>query len=86
MELDVIHGTGQAIVAEVTGATVIRLTACTTDLSVVQHTHTRVEQPTDFRLRSFVGCLGRDLHYRAAFNLLRREDAELNTHDRLYVG
>ena len=70
---------------KVTGAAMIGLTACTTHLSVVEHTHAWVKQASNLRLRSFIGSLRGNLHDRTAFNLLRGKDAELDAHDGLDI-
>ena len=84
-ELNIINGTSQTVMTEVTGATVIRLATRTTYFTIVQHTHTRVKEATDLRLIALMRDVGRDLHHRAPFNLLRREDTELNADDGLNV-
>jgi len=85
MELDVIDGAGQTVMAKVTGATMIGLTTRTTHLSIVQYAHARIKQAPNLGLRSFIGSLRGNLHDGTTFNLLRGKDAELDAHDGLDI-
>jgi hypothetical protein len=85
VKLDVIYWTSQAIMSKMTGATVICLTTGTTHFTIVQYTHARIKQTSNLRLIALVRGLRRNFHHRAAFNLLRREDAELDANDGLDI-
>jgi hypothetical protein len=80
MKLNVIDGTSQTIVSEVTGAAMIALTAGAADFSIFENTHARVKEATDFRFISFMRRLRRDFDHGTALNFLRREDAELHAY------
>jgi hypothetical protein len=71
--------------SKMTGAAVIRLTTGATHFTIVQYTHTRIKQTSNLRLITIVCGLRRNFHHRAAFNLLRREDAELDANDGLDI-
>jgi hypothetical protein len=85
MKLNIVDRTGQSIVSKVAGAAMICLAAGAADFSIVQNTHAWIKQASNFGLISFIGCLRSNLHHRAPLNLLRREDAELDAHNRLDI-
>jgi hypothetical protein len=85
VKLNIIDRTGQSIVSKVAGAAMIRLAAGAADFSIVQNTHAWIKQASNFWLISFISDVRSNLHYGAPFNLLRREDAELDAHDRLDI-
>ncbi len=84
-ELDVVDGAGQAIVAKVAGTVVIRLVTAAARLSVVENTHTGVKETSDARLISIVGARICDFYDGTLLDLLRTEDTELNSDDRLDI-
>jgi hypothetical protein len=85
VKLNIVDRTGQSIVSKVAGAAMIRLAAGAADFSIVQNAHAWIKQASNFGLIPFIGCLCSNLHHRAPLNLLRREDAELDAHDRLDI-
>ena len=85
MKLNIIDRTSQTIVSKVTGAVMIGLTTGAAYFPIVEDAHTRIKETADLGLIAFIWIVRGDLHHRTAFNLLRREDAELHAHDGLNV-
>jgi hypothetical protein len=71
--------------SEMAGAVMIGLAAGTADFSIVQDTHTRIKETSDLGFVSFIRGVRGNFYHRAPLDLLRRKDAELNTHDRFDI-
>jgi hypothetical protein len=71
--------------SKVTGAAMIGLTTGATYFTIIKYTHARIKQTSNLWLISLMRLLRRDLHHRAAFNLLRREDTELDANNGLDI-
>jgi hypothetical protein len=69
-----------------TRAVVICLTTGTATLPVVNHTHARIKETTDFRLTAIIGHLGHDLYDGAALYFFRTENPKLNSNNRFNFG
>ena len=85
VELPEIHGPGQSVVAKMPRTAVIRLTAGSADLSVVQDPHAGIKETADLGLIALKGGLCDDFHNGSLLNLVGRHNTELDADHRLYI-
>jgi hypothetical protein len=80
-KLDIIYGTCKTEVTKVSRTLVIRLTATSALLSVINDSHSWVKEATYLRLVTLVCSSIRDLYHRALFNLIGTEYTQLNANN-----
>jgi hypothetical protein len=72
-------------VTKVTRATVIRLAAATTGLSVIEHSHAGIKETANAGLIPIIGSGVRNLYDGALLNLIWTKNPELDTHHGLDI-
>jgi len=78
VELYIVDGTGQLVVAKVPGTAVIVLPTATTEFAVFQYAHTGIGESANLALLCGPGC---HLHDGSPHDLVWTEDTVLDAHD-----
>jgi hypothetical protein len=80
-KLDIVDRAAKSIVTKVTRAVIIRLSTRTALLTILENTHSRVEETSNLGLITFICVIGCNFYNRSPLNLIWRENAKLDTHD-----
>jgi len=85
-ELDIVNRASKSVVAKVSRAVIIGLTARAALLAILQNAHTGIKETPNLGLITLISIIGSDFNHGPFLNLIRRENTELDTQNRFNFG